>query len=44
MLGHSLVILRPAYAHYIKGTQDEAARLKVDILTPIPIDIKSLKP
>jgi hypothetical protein len=43
MLGHSLTILMTTYAHYIPGTQDEAARLMNDILTPIPIDIKSLK-
>jgi len=43
MLGHSLAILMTTYAHYIPGTQDEAARVMDDILTPIPIDIKSLK-
>ena len=42
MLGHSLAILMTTYAHYIPGTQDEAARLMDEILTPIPIDIKSL--
>jgi hypothetical protein len=31
-------------SHYIPGTQDEAARLMDDILTPIPIDLKSLNP
>jgi hypothetical protein len=44
MLGHSLAILMTAYAHSIPGTQDEAARLMDDILTPIPIDLKSLNP
>jgi hypothetical protein len=34
------------YAHYVRdipGTQDEAARLMDDILTPIPIDLRDLK-
>jgi len=44
MLGHSLAILMTTYAHYIPGTQDEAARVMDDILTPITIDLKSLKP
>jgi len=44
MLGHSLAILMTTYAHYIPGTQDEAARVMDDILTPIPIDLKSLNP
>jgi hypothetical protein len=50
MLGHSLAILMTTYAHLarygcnIPGTQDEAARVMDDILTPIPIDLKSLKP
>jgi len=44
MLGHSLAILMTTYAHYIPGTQDEAARVMDDILSPIPIDLKSLKP
>ncbi len=43
MLGHSLGILMTTYAHYIPGTQDEAAREMDDILTPIPIDIRVLK-
>jgi hypothetical protein len=43
MLGHSLAILMTTYAHYIPGTQDEAARLMDEILTPIPIDIMDLK-
>jgi hypothetical protein len=30
------------YACNIPGTQDEASRLIEDILTPIPIDLKSL--
>jgi hypothetical protein len=38
MLGHSLAILMTTYAHYIPGTQDEAARLMSNILTPIPVD------
>ncbi len=42
MLGHSLAILMTTYAHYIPGTQDEAARLMDDILTAIPNDLKSL--
>ncbi|OGO66190.1 MAG: hypothetical protein A2030_02045 [Chloroflexi bacterium RBG_19FT_COMBO_50_10] len=44
MLGHSLAILMTRYAHYIPGTQDEAARMMSDFLTPIPIDLISLKP
>ena len=43
MLGHSLTILMTTYAHYIPGTQDEAARLMDDILTPIPIDLMNLE-
>jgi hypothetical protein len=55
MLGHSLAIYRPAYAHlarfaryahYVRdfpGTQDEAARVMDDILTPIPIDLRDLE-
>ena len=52
MLGHSLAILLTTYAHLarfardasnIPGTQDEAARLMDDILTPIPIDLWDLK-
>ena len=42
MLGHSLAILMTTYAHYIPGTQDEAAQLMDDILTPIPIDLKPM--
>jgi hypothetical protein len=30
-------------AHYIPGTQDEAARLMDEILTPIPIDLRNLR-
>jgi hypothetical protein len=53
MLGHSLAFLMTTYAHLarfgryasnIPGTQDEAARLMDEILTPIPIDLKSLNP
>jgi len=44
MLGHSLPILMTTYANYIPGTQDEAARVMDDILTPIPIDLQFLKP
>ena len=40
MLVHSLAILMTTYAHYIPGTQDEAAQLMDDILTPIPIEIR----
>jgi hypothetical protein len=52
MLGHSLAILMTTYAHLarfapyasnIPGTQDEAARLMDEILTPIPIDLRDLK-
>jgi hypothetical protein len=43
MLGHSLAILMTTYAHYIPGTQDEAARLMDEILTPITIDLRDLK-
>ncbi len=53
MLGHSLAILMTTYAHLarlarfarfarnIPGTQDEAARLMDEILTPIPIALIS---
>jgi hypothetical protein len=56
MLGHSLAILMTTYAHLVRfsryshcarnipGTQDEAARLMDEILTPVPIDLKSRKP
>lgn len=44
MLGHSLSILMTTYAHYIPGSQDEAARVMDDILSPIPIDLKQFKP
>jgi hypothetical protein len=43
MLGHSLAILMTTYTHFIPGTQEEAARLMDDILTPIPIDLRDLK-
>jgi hypothetical protein len=43
MLGHSLAILMTTYAHYIPGTQDEAARVMDDILTPILFDLRDLK-
>ena len=43
MLGHSLAILMTTYAHYIPGTQDEAARLMDEILTPIPIDLRGFE-
>jgi hypothetical protein len=43
MLGHSLSSLMTTYAHNIPGTQDEAARLVDDILTPIPIKLSDLK-
>jgi hypothetical protein len=33
VLGHSLAILMTTYAHYIPGTQDEAARLMDNIIT-----------
>ena len=51
MLGHSLAILMTTYAHlarfaryahYIPGTQDEAARVMDDILTPIPINLNRM--
>ena len=42
MLGHSMAILMTTYAHYIPGTQDEAARLMDDILTQIPIELHNL--
>jgi len=32
------------FIHYIPGTQDEAARLMDEILTPLLIDLKSLNP
>jgi len=56
MLGHSLAILMTTYAHLarfdryahsvcdIQGTQEEAAQLMDEILTPIPIELNSLKP
>jgi hypothetical protein len=31
-----------ANTHHIPGTQDEAARLMDEILTPIPIDLRDL--
>jgi hypothetical protein len=34
--------LKTRYAHYIPGTQDEAARVMDDILTPIPINLKRM--
>ncbi len=40
MLDHSLAICRPAYAHYIPGTQDEAARLMDEILTLVSIELR----
>jgi hypothetical protein len=52
MLGHSLAILMTTYAHLarfaryasnIPGTQDEAAQLVDDILTPIPIEISLIQ-
>ena len=55
MLGHSLAILMTTYAHLarfapyahyardIPGTQDEAARLMDEILTPIPINLRNLR-
>jgi hypothetical protein len=43
ILGHSLAILMTTYADYIPGTQDEAARLMDEILTPIPIDLRVLE-
>ena len=42
MLGHSLAILMTTYAHFIPGSQDEAARLMDEILTTIPIDLRDL--
>jgi hypothetical protein len=44
MLGHSLAILLTRYAHYVPGTQNEATRVMDDLLTPIPVDLKSLNP
>jgi len=44
ILGHSISILQETYTHFIPTMQDEAARLMDEILTPIPIDLKSLKP
>jgi hypothetical protein len=41
MLGHSLSILMTRYAHYIPGTQNEAARLINEILPPILIDLNN---
>jgi integrase len=43
MLGHSLSILMTTYAHYIPGSQDEAAQVMDDILSPIPIDLRDLE-
>jgi len=37
MLGHSLSILLSTYAHFLPDTQDEAAQLMSDIVTPIQI-------
>jgi hypothetical protein len=44
ILGHSISILMETYTYYIPGTQDEAARLMDEILTPIPIDLRSINP
>jgi hypothetical protein len=41
MLGHSISILLAYYAHFIPNMQDEAAQLMNDILTPIPMDLRS---
>jgi hypothetical protein len=43
MLSHGIPPIIVAYAHYIPGTQDEAARVMDDILTPIPIDFRDLR-
>ena len=42
MLGHSTPILLTTYAHYIPNLQGEAAQLMDEILTPIPVDLRSL--
>ena len=44
MLGHSISILLTTYAHFIPTMQDQVSQLMDDILTPIPIDLKSLNP
>jgi len=41
-LGHSISVLLTTYAHFIPTIQDQAAQLMDDILTPIPIDFKSV--
>jgi hypothetical protein len=38
--GSLLGDLKTRYPHYIPGTQDEAARLMNEILTPIPINLR----
>jgi hypothetical protein len=42
ILGNSISILLTTYAHFIPTMQDEAARVLDDILTPIPIDLRSI--
>ena len=44
MLGHSISILLANYAHFIQTVLDEAARVMIDNLTPIPIELKLLYP
>jgi hypothetical protein len=41
MLGHSTSILLTTYAHFIPTMQDQAAQLMDDILTPIPIELRT---
>jgi hypothetical protein len=38
ILGHSISILFDTYAYFITTTQDHAAQLMDEILTPIPIE------
>jgi hypothetical protein len=41
MLGHTVSVLMSTYAHFIPTMQDQAAQLMDEILTPIPVDLKS---
>jgi len=41
MLGNTIAVLINTYAHFIPTMQDQAALLRDDILTPIPIELLS---
>jgi len=42
MLGHSISILLNTYAHFIPTMQDQAAKLMDEILTAIPVELRSV--